>query len=526
MMRNLVFSFLLVFHLFFVSTFVTSAQTAPASPGPIRFRITPKAELLSKSTSGRLVVFMVQSAEKPNSLIGNFDPRIQVAGSGPVRITPGQALEVNPDATLAFPQAFSKAPAGKYFIQAWFDSATSPTTGPDQGDLVSAITPVDNLNPASTTPVELSLTDPIGEGQPFEETDSIQLVEFQSPMLSAFWGHPMTIRAGVVLPPSYLKNPKRSYPTVYNVHGFGGNHFGAKYAGPKLLKGMTDGKYPEMIHVFLDASFVTGHHVFADSVNNGPWGRALTEEFIPYLEQNFRQIRKPAARFLTGHSSGGWSTLWLQITYPDFFGGTWSTSPDPVDFRSFSGINATPGTTDNLYRAADGKPHPLVRMGGQVVFTIEAYTLKEEIETDGLGGQLSSFEWVFSPKDRDGRPMKLFDRTTGEFDQRVLKAWQKYDIRLTLEKNWATLGPKLAGKIHIVCGEADTFYLEGAVRLLRDFLKEKGSDAVVELVPGRNHFDLYNPFETYKEGLETRIFQEMETAFQSASKSGKSKVKK
>jgi hypothetical protein len=160
------------------------------------------------------------------------------------------------------------------------------------------------------------------------------------------------------------------------------------------------------------------------------------------------------------------------------------------------------------------------------VFTIEAYTLKEEIETDGLGGQLSSFEWVFSPKDRDGRPMKLFDRTTGEFDQRVLKAWQKYDIRLTLEKNWATLGPKLAGKIHIVCGEADTFYLEGAVRLLRDFLREKGSDAVVELVPDRGHFDLYKPFETYKEGLETRIFHEMETAFQSASKPGKSKVKK
>ncbi|HNC46202.1 MAG TPA: hypothetical protein PLU80_18685, partial [Acidobacteriota bacterium] len=195
MMRNLVFSVLLVFHLFFVNTLVTSAQTTPVSPGPIRFRITARAELLPTSTSGRLVVFMTQSAEKPTSLIGNFDPRIQVAGSGPVRLIPGQALEVNPDATLAFPQPFSKAPAGKYLIQVWFDSATSPTTGLDQGDLVSAITPVDNLNPASTAPVELSLTDRIGEGQRFEETDSIKLVEFQSPMLSAFWGHPMTIRA-------------------------------------------------------------------------------------------------------------------------------------------------------------------------------------------------------------------------------------------------------------------------------------------------------------------------------------------
>ena len=100
-----------------------------------------------------------------------------------------------------------------------------------------------------------------------------------------------------------------------------------------------------MVHVFLDASFTTGHHVFADSVNNGPWGRALTEEFIPHLEKQFRLIPKTSARFLTGHSSGGWSTMWLEVNYPDVFGGTWSTSPDPVDLHSFTGIDVTPGST-------------------------------------------------------------------------------------------------------------------------------------------------------------------------------------
>ncbi len=39
-----------------------------------------------------------------------------------------------------------------------------------------------------------------------------------------------------------------------------------------------------MIWVFLDESSPTGTHEFADSVNNGPWGQALTTEFIPYFE--------------------------------------------------------------------------------------------------------------------------------------------------------------------------------------------------------------------------------------------------
>src|SRR5206468_6466151 len=112
--------------------------------------------------------------------------------------------------------------------------------------------------------------------------------------------------------------------------------------------------------VFLDGSFPTGHHDFADSVNNGPWGKALTTELIPYLEQHFHLVAKPYARFLTGHSSGGWSSLWLQVAYPDFFGGTWSTSPDPVDFRDFQRVDLY-APDQNLFTDAEGQPRPLSR---------------------------------------------------------------------------------------------------------------------------------------------------------------------
>ena len=335
----------------------------------------------------------------------------------------------------------------------------------------------------------------------------------QSGLLTAFWGRPITIRAGVVLPPSYSKDTKRKYPTVYLVHGFGGDHTSAWGQATGLTKAMAEGKQGEMIHVFLDGSFPTGHHEFADSVNNGPWARALTEEFIPYLEKTFRAVPKPYARFLTGHSSGGWSTLWLQVAYPDFFGGTWSTAPDPVDLRCFTGIDASSGSTDNAYRSRDGKPKNLVRMGGKEIASIEEFVRQEEV-TGEYGGQFASFEWVWSPRGQGGRPMRLFNRETGELNQEVLRAWQKYDIRLILEKNWAVLGPKLKGKINVICGSADTFHLNEAVTLLCDFFKQKGSDAVCELVPGRDHGNLYQPFETYPEGLSSRIHKEMYAKFE------------
>ena len=108
----------------------------------------------------------------------------------------------------------------------------------------------------------------------------------------------------------------------------------------------------------------------------------------------------------------------------------------------------------------------------------------------GRGGQLQSFEAVFSPKGKDGQPLPLWNRTTGVIDPNVAKAWRRYDIRMILENNWKSLGPKLAGKIHVYMGDEDTFYLDGATRLLQKSLKELKSDAVVEIFPGRDHGNL------------------------------------
>src|SRR5262249_24841390 len=138
-----------------------------------------------------------------------------------------------------------------------------------------------------------------------------------------------------------------------------------------------------------------------------------------------------------------------------------------------------------------GNQRPLARRGDKVLLWYKPFSDMEEVM--GHGGQLGSFEATFSPKGADGRPKRLWDRRTGAIDPEGARAWERYDIRLVLEKNWRRLAPKLAGKIRVYMGTADTFYLEGATVLLKQALARLGSDAMVELFPDRDHGSLLSP---------------------------------
>jgi hypothetical protein len=288
----------------------------------------------------------------------------------------------------------------------------------------------------------------------------------------------------VILPEGFDRvTADRKLPTLYIIPGFGGDHFMARrYVGDSRIAFAKD-----FIRVLLNPDCGTGHHVFADSATNGPRGTALVEEFIPYIERTYPAIADPRARLLNGHSSGGWSSLWLQVAYPEFFGGTWSTSPDPVDFRDFQRINLY-AAGENMFRDRGGKRRPIARMGEIPFLFYDNFSRMDDVI--GWGGQLGSFEAVFGPVDAAGKPRHLWDRKTGAIDPAVAKAWEGYDIRLVLERNWPVLAPKLKGKLHVITGGLDTFYLEGAVRLLKESLAKLGSDAAVEIIPTKDHSTL------------------------------------
>lgn len=403
-----------------------------------------------------------------------------------------QPLALQP--TASFPGPLADLKPGPYFVQAIFDHSHSlgaPLASP--GNLFSKAQKID-LDPKKPVSVALVL-DRVVPAKEFKETATVKLFERECPSLKTFAAGRddvvTRLRAGVVLPKSFAANPQRRYPIVYEIPGFGGDHHMAFKAEGRDSGGV------EMIHVMLDPVCRLGHHVFADSANNGPLGQALVTEFLPALEKAFRGSGQ---RFVTGHSSGGWSSLWLQITYPEIFDGVWSTAPDAVDFRDFQLVDIYEKNA-NLLFDPQGALRPLARKEGKTVLTYQQFSDMETVL--GRGGQLGSFEAVFSARGPDGKPRPLWNRTTGAIDAAVAQSWRAYDIRQLLEKDWPAFAPKLAGKIHIVMGAEDTFFLDGATRLLKESLHKLGSDAVIEIVPGKHHGNLVDA------ALRQRIGREM-----------------
>lgn len=499
-LRSIVFKQIVVPALVLGAALQIGAIQANAA-GTVHFKVRVDASAVppGQTVSGRLLIFMTRGEKPVEAIEPDFtDPEaVYLTAIEASNIDAKSVIDVDAD-TNAFPRGFADAPAGEYQVMALLDRDHSYTyNGSGPGDITSIVTKA--KMPAKETTLTLSRVIP---EQKLTVPDNARLISFESPMLSAFWGRPVKMEATVVLPLSYGKVKTQTYPTVYSVSGYGGLHEQALRGAANTAKQMAEGKRPEMIYVYLEAHCSLGHHVFADSANNGPWGTALTKEFIPYLEKQFKMDARPSGRFLTGHSSGGWSTLWIMVTHPDFFGGTWSTSPDPVDFRSFTGPDITKYPPQNAYTDAAGKDYNLVRMGGKELMTVRQYAAQETV-SGYYGGQFASFNAVFSPKGPDGQPMKLFDIATGLIDPAVQRAWQKYDISLMLRSNWKTMGPRLKGKLHIIVGTADTFHLDEAVRLLDAELKKLGSDARFEYLEGRTHFDLY------QDGLGDRIAKEM-----------------
>ncbi|MEZ4449043.1 MAG: alpha/beta hydrolase-fold protein [Nannocystaceae bacterium] len=342
-------------------------------------------------------------------------------------------------------------------------------------------------------------------------TPRFERFTLRSPRLSAFAGEEVSFEAMVLTPPDY--DPARGWATMYVIHGFGSSALrtGMGYGGDALDR-HTQGTAPPLLRVYLDANHPLGHHVFADSATMGPWGSALVDELLPAIEARYGALADPAARFVSGHSSGGWSCLWLQIEHPEVFGGAWSLAPDPVDFRDF--VNVDLYRAESMYVDADGRAIPLVREGGEGVTTLEAY-VRGELRDEPRGRRVfESFDAVFSPRGGDGRPLELFDRDTGRIDHAVAESWRRFDVRDRLHREWGELGPRLRGKVHLFVGTEDTYYLDRPARRLADELRALGSDAELLFVPGRDHVDLFAPHpELYPEGLLGRVEGEMWAAF-------------
>ncbi len=456
---------------------IASRIAGAADPPAISFEITLSRAAAVQPVHGRLVLYLSTKLEG--------QPRLERVGGAGRFLLACQVDELKPGEPLSLhdlvghPRGLAEIPPDRYLVQAVLHTRVDLPHSGNASDSLYSKPAVALLSKTAPSRVSLLLDQRIPAAEHGLTARAMEIVELRSESLSRFYGRDTMLRAAVIVPEEYASQTDRRFPAIYLIPGFGGDHMeGAMYADM-----LGTPKVP-FVRVCLDPTCPLGHNVFADSDNNGPCGRALVEELIPYLEKRFRLISEPYARLLTGHSSGGWSSLWLQISYPDYFGGVWATSPDSVDFHDFCGIDLYDPAV-NFFKDAQGKRRPIMRRGNKVMLYLDDFCGNEEVI--GPGGQMNSFEAVFGPRGPDGRPARLWDRASGRIDPAVVDAWRRYDIVDKLRREWSTLGQKLGGKITVIMGDEDNFYLEGATKLLKKALDELGSDARVFIETRRDH---------------------------------------
>ena len=478
----------------FVTILAAVVLHGQVGPG-LRFEVTLDPSLPAQP-SGRLLVVMASSDRvEPRRLIGRTGrTATPTVGVDVPALAPGDRVIL--DATAAaFPiEGLADLPAGEYHVQAVLNTNRDIRSPGAPGSLYSEPLQV-ALEPAQNEPVRLTLSRRIPDEQLPPDEEYLRFIKIRSDLLTQFHGRPIYVRAGVILPPGFEQEPERRYPLRVHIGGYGSRYTrvgSMMRPGSPFRDAWLAADAPRMVLLHLDGAGPNGDPYQVNSANNGPYGDAVTQELIPYVEREFRGIGEPHARVLDGGSTGGWVSLALQIFYPDIFNGAWASCPDGVDFSAFQLVDIYSG--DSAYVDEQGHELPSARnRNGRVRFTMRHEVQMENVLGRGDSWTMSGRQWgawnaAYGPRGQDGRPVPLWDPETGVIDRSVTRHWEPYDLRLVLEQHWDELAPKLRGKLNIWVGEMDDYYLNNAVHLLDEFLQTKPSiDARIAFGPDRGH---------------------------------------
>ncbi len=483
---------------FVCAVLVTLLTHASAVVGAPRFSVTFADTLRKDPATGRLVVYLIRDGAQvgPASPADGpfwYDPQ-PLYGIDVRDLKPGEAAGIDDSAT-AFGPKLSDLPQGWYRAQAVLDLHHDDSSWRrEPGNLCSESIRFE-VKPGADQSIEISLCNVVRDSKP-RQNRRAQVFQIRSRLLSEFRGKDVILRAAVVFPDDY--DAARFYPAVYEVPGFGGNHTD----GLRMTRcHRTDAANELARNVFwitLDPESPNGHTLFADSDVNGPCGKALVSELIPALEANYSLIAQPSARMLRGHSSGGWSTLWLATQYPDVFGACWSSSPDPVDFRKFELIDIY--NDDNAYFDKTGKEIPSTRRDDKMTLSVRGENQQEEVlgTANSSAQQWDSWQAVYGTRGANGWPKPLFDAASGKIDHVEAEHYERYDIGLLLRENPRKYGPIFLQRVRLICGDADDFYLNEAVELLRADLEKieienlpEGKHGYIKMVPGAGHGSVF-----------------------------------
>jgi Putative esterase len=478
----------------------------------------------TKPLDGRLLVLLSNdSSAEPRMQINDTLKSQMVFGVTVDGWNPGEPLTIG-DSAGGYPRASLKdVPPGDYTIQAVLniyetfhrsDGKTvklAPDRGEGQhwnlapGNLLSKPRMV-RIGP-DAPPIAVALDEVIGPISPELDTKYIRHVRIQSKLLTKFWGRPVYLGAIVLVPEGFDSHPEAHYPLIVFHDHFTANftdfrevppdpNLKADYSDRFHLAGynrieqeeayknyeawIASGTPRVLIAKLQHANPYYDDSYAVNSSNLGPYGDAIETELIPTIEHQFRGIGQGWARFVYGGSTGGWESLAVQMFYPDHYNGAFVACPDPVDFRAF--LTADLYNQENVFYLSGANKkveQPAMRdyLGHTLISMRDNVAYEAALGDHGRSGeQFDIWQAVYSPTGDHGYPKPIFDKRTGVIDHTTAEYWREhYDLNAILQRDWMTLGPKLQGKLHIYVGSDDTYFLNNAVYLMEDFLKQTGT---------------------------------------------------
>ena len=367
-----------------------------------RVKLDPK-QVGAKPESGRVLVGIAKGKQRPN--FTNYHPPVlPVLGADADAFTADTVVTIDGNSTTFPFVKLSELPAGEFSVQAVFATNRDINLPNSPGNRYCDPITV-KLDAAAGTTVDLALNKAYADRAP-KESKTHKFLKLTSKLLSDFHGRPIEFRVGVVLPTNFDNEPEKKYGLIVDIGGFGTRYTAAGFHQPD----------PRFVQIVPDGAGPFGDPYQVDSANNGPYGAALTQEVIPFIEKTYRCFGTPKSRFTTGASTGGWVSLALQVFYPDFFNGCWSQCPDSVTFERFELADIY--NEPNVYVNRFGNDRPGTRtIDGDIISSVRHECQLECVLGRGGKWELSGRDWAswnasYGPKGKDALPTPLWDGKT------------------------------------------------------------------------------------------------------------------
>ena len=156
----------------------------------------------------------------------------------------------------------------------------------------------------------------------------------------------MERKFAIYLPPDY-ETSERDYPVLYLLHGAGDDQTGWVQFGEVLRiadKAILEGSATAMIVVMPDAN--TGQRGYFNSIK-GDWRYEdfFFQEFMPFVEKEFRIRKDKRYRAIAGLSMGGGGTFVYALRHPELFSSACplSASCGPLSLQDMERYKSQPG---------------------------------------------------------------------------------------------------------------------------------------------------------------------------------------